>query len=123
MRKKEACFQEAVVRALRMAGFYVFAVPNGGSRNALEAVNLKRQGVLAGVADLVILLPDGKAVFAELKAPDGTGRQSPAQREFEENVRGLGFEYLLWKGWPQVEDFINGLKKEVDDYFKTGGTD
>lgn len=30
----------------------IYHVPNGGSRNQLEAANLKRQGVKAGVPDL-----------------------------------------------------------------------
>ena len=32
----------------------IFAIPNGGSRNKIEAANLKRDGVLAGVPDLFI---------------------------------------------------------------------
>lgn len=123
MRKQESNFQKAVVCMLRMSGFYCFAVPNGGMRNLKVAAQLKAEGALAGVADLVILLPGGKTVFAELKSPDGKGRQSPAQREFEENVRGLGFEYLLWQSWPEVTAFINGHTQEVQDYFKTGGKD
>lgn len=32
----------------------LFHIPNGGSRNRLEAINLKRQGVKAGVPDLFL---------------------------------------------------------------------
>ena len=32
----------------------IFHIPNGGSRNTLEAANLKRQGVKAGVPDLCL---------------------------------------------------------------------
>ena len=123
MRKQEAHFQIGVVRILRMAGFYVFAVPNGGSRHFLEAFNLKLQGVTAGVSDLIILLPKGRAVFAELKSPDGTSRQSPAQRDFEDTVKALGFEYLLWQDWADVEGFINKNRPLVADSIKVGGTD
>ena len=107
MKKQEAHFQTAVVRLLRLNGFFVFAVPNGGSRHAREAHNLKLQGVMAGVADLVILLPGGQAVFAELKSPDGSGRQSPAQRAFAASVRCLGFDYQLWDSWPAIEKFLH----------------
>ena len=62
MRHAEADFQVGVVRFLRMAGHFVFAVPNGGSRNLREAVNLKAQGVMAGVSDLMnSKTPMGKA--------------------------------------------------------------
>lgn len=43
-----------------------FSVPNGGSRNALEAKNLKLEGVRAGVSDLVIVFK-GKVLFLEMK--------------------------------------------------------
>lgn len=32
----------------------IYHIPNGGSRNQLEAANLKRQGVKAGVPDLTL---------------------------------------------------------------------
>lgn len=121
MRHDEANFQVGVVHFLRRAGHYVFAVPNGGSRNVIEAANLKAQGVMAGVSDLILLLPH-KVYFIELKNPNGKGRQSPAQREFEDNVRAYGNEYLLWDNWAQVEQFVNAHRQEVGNYIKIGGT-
>lgn len=121
MRRDEANFQVGVVRFLRMAGHYVFAVPNGGSRNVIEAANLKAQGVMAGVSDLILLLPH-KVYFIELKNPNGKGRQSPAQREFEDNVRAYGNEYLLWDNWAQVEQFVNAHRQEVGNFIEVGGT-
>ena len=35
----------------------IFAVPNGGARNAITGARLKDEGVTAGVADLILLLP------------------------------------------------------------------
>lgn len=121
MKHAEADFQIGVVRFLRMAGHFVFAVPNGGSRNIIEAANLKAQGVMAGVSDLILLLPK-KVYFIELKNPNGKGRQSPAQREFEDNVRAYGNEYLLWDNWAQVEQFVNAHRKEVGNYLGVGGS-
>lgn len=121
MRHDEANFQTGVVRFLRMAGHFVFAVPNGGSRNLREAVNLKAQGVMAGVSDLILLI-HGKVYFIEIKNPNGKGRQSPAQREFEDNVRAHGQEYLIWDSWAQVEQFVNAHRKEVGNYLQIGGT-
>ena len=36
--------------------YIVFSIPNGGSRNAKEAANMKRAGVLAGVSDLIVVI-------------------------------------------------------------------
>jgi hypothetical protein len=49
----------------------IFAVPNGGLRSKAEAARLKWTGVLAGVLDLVLVLPDGRCAFWETKTPRG----------------------------------------------------
>ena len=43
-----------------------FAIPNGGSRNMLEAKKMKREGVLKGVSDLCIILKE-RVLFVEMK--------------------------------------------------------
>jgi hypothetical protein len=47
----------------------LFHVPNGGSRNRIEAQNLKAQGVKAGVPDLCLPVPHGSyhGLYIELK--------------------------------------------------------
>ena len=94
MRHIEDNLQRAIVKYLRFKNILVFAVPNGGSRKAREGHNLKLSGVLAGVSDLIMLLPN-RAVFIELKTDKG--RQSEYQKKFQEDVQKLGFEYLIWR--------------------------
>lgn len=53
-----------------------FHVPNGGQRNAIEGMQLKASGVVAGIPDM-ILIHSGKAYGFELKTP--TGKVSPVQ--------------------------------------------
>ena len=86
----EASFQSNVVRFLRRQGFYVFAVPNGGNikLNLMQGAALKREGLLAGVSDLIIVLQN-RMVFAELKNPNGKGRQSDSQKQFEKEIEKL----------------------------------
>ena len=118
MRKPEYHLQVNIVQCLRYSGLFCFSVPNGGSRNKLEAINLKRSGVMAGVADIVILLPMGRCVFVELKSDKG--RQSESQKIFQAKAEELGFEYLLWKSLRDAEEFVKNYKK---DYLKVGGTE
>ena len=106
MKKEEHNLQVSIVKYLRLCGIMCFAVGNGGSRNLLEGANLKREGVLAGVSDLIVLLPN-KAVFVEIKTK--IGRQSESQKIFEEKVKSLGFEYLLWRS---IDDCLDFVKKE-----------
>jgi hypothetical protein len=84
----------------------IFSVPNGGTRNKLEAMTLKSTGLRSGVSDLIALFPNGKCVFFELKF--GKGFQSDEQIDFEKIVKDLGFEYYLIYTF---EDFKNIFKK------------
>lgn len=48
----------------------LFAVPNGGSRNKIEAYNMKKEGVTAGVPDLLFLY-NSNLYAIEMKAVKG----------------------------------------------------
>jgi len=70
----------------------LFAVPNGGTRNKIEASQLKATGVVSGVADMLFIW--SRKVYAfEFKF--GAGKQSPAQKEWELKVTSHGFPYFL----------------------------
>jgi len=112
MQHTESNFQIGVVRFLRNQGFYVFAVANGGNIKLTlrQGALLKQEGLLAGVSDLIIVLQN-RVVFVELKNPNGTGRQSETQKEFERQITGRGHEYLLWHTWAEVEAFVNAERE------------
>ncbi len=113
----------SVVNALKAAGHFVFAVSNGwGKMTAMQAKRAKLEGILPGVSDLILLLPNKRVYFIEIKNPNGKGRQSPYQRQFEENVRALGHDYLVWDNFKQVEQFINAHRADVGNFLAVGGT-
>jgi hypothetical protein len=62
---KWAKFKESAIPGLQL----MFAVPNGGLRNKKVAANLKKEGVKAGVPDIMLPVPRGKfhGLFIELK--------------------------------------------------------
>jgi hypothetical protein len=97
---------------LNRKGIFYFAVPNGGQRNKIEAIRLNSEGVRSGVADLVLMLENGKALFVELKILKGV--QSPNQKEFERNCIMRGFDYLLLKGRASCELFLNNFENKFD---------
>ena len=68
----------------------------------------KNTGFLAGVSDLIVLLPN-KAMFFEVKTSIGT--QSPKQKDFQQTVELLGFEYHLVRS---LDDF----KNQITPYLK-----
>ena len=66
---------------------FVFHPANGGSRHRLEAIKLKSLGVVAGVPDLIIFGPGGRAYCLEVKAPGGT--LQPTQKAFQLKMMDL----------------------------------
>lgn len=72
-----------------------FSVPNGGIRNTWTAKNLKDEGALSGVADLILLVPrHGYACLCiEMKKPGG--KQSASQKAFQEAVRAFKGKYVI----------------------------
>lgn len=60
-----------------------------------------------GVPDRMILLPGGKIIFAELKAPGK--KPSPVQKLQHEKIRKLGFEVLIIDNKTAVDDMISRI--------------
>lgn len=92
--------------------YLCFAVPNGGSRNKIEAVNLRNQGVTSGVSDLIIPIPNANyhGAFCELKVKPNV--QEDNQKEFQAVIEKQGYAYfLIWT----TDEFI----KTVTEYMKT----
>ena len=71
----------------------LFAIPNGGIRNIVTAKKLRAEGVLAGVPDMCVTLPEGRAGWLEVKAPKG--RLSDEQRELAQRWQALGHRYAI----------------------------
>ena len=85
----------------------LFAVPNGGSRNKLEAINLKRQGVKPGVSDVILLIPKGGFASLCLEFKTKTGEQSPDQKEFQKQAENCGSKYVIVRS---VKEAIEEMK-------------
>lgn len=79
LKRSEAKEQIAVVQYCDMKRIPIFAIPNGGSRNAIEAANLKRQGVKAGVPDLMI--PVAKQGYHGLFIEMKVGYNKPTDKQ------------------------------------------
>ena len=113
----EASEQETIFRWAELnKGKYpelelMFHIPNGGSRNKLEAANLKRQGVKAGVPDICLPVPKGKyhGLYIELK--HGKNKLSVIQAEWLRWLNDEGYLALCIQGW---QDAV----KAIEDYLK-----
>lgn len=84
----------------------MFHVPNGGSRNRVEAANLKRQGVKAGVPDIFLPVARGgfHGLFVEMKAEGG--RLSEKQEEWLADLHAQGYAVKVAYGWEEARKAI-----------------
>ena len=88
----------------------IFSIPNGGKRGIKTAIKLKKEGSKSGIADLQILLPNGKTVFVEMKKEKG-GKLSNSQLEFIDKAQSLGHTVLIGNGCNEAsKKFIEFLK-------------
>ena len=84
----------------------LFHIPNGGSRNKIEAANLKRQGVKSGVPDLFLPAPKGiyAGLFIEMKY--GKNKPSEKQKEWLEDLEQQGYAVTVCYSWERAAAVI-----------------
>ena len=83
-----------------------FAVPNGGIRNAWTAKNLKDEGVLSGVADLILLLPRHGYAALCIEMKKIGGRQSDSQKVFETACKEYKVKYVVCYSLEEFQEVI-----------------
>ena len=108
-RVQQACVRWFNLRYPRLRG-RLFAVPNGGRRDAVTGARLKAEGVTPGVADLILLRSNRRygALLVEMKT--ARGRQSPSQRRWQQLVsENEEYRYVVCRS---VDDF----RREVEAY-------
>lgn len=116
----EANEQEALFDwAAFMSGRYpelelLYHIPNGGSRNTIEAANLKRQGVKAGVPDLCLPVARGHfhGLYIELK--HGSNKPSENQTRWIAALRIQGYVAEVCYGWQQAVEVITEYLNSED---------
>lgn len=113
-----ACVKWFAYQHPELAGL-LFAVPNGGARSKATAGKLKAEGVTAGVADLILMVPcivpckhdkgwvnETHALCIEMKTQKG--HQSPEQKEWQAKVEQYGYKYAVCHS---LDEFIETVEK------------
>lgn len=88
-----------------------FAVPNGSFRNPWTAKNLRDEGALSGVADLILLVPKKgyASLCIEMKKPGG--RVSDSQKTFCEAAKAFKNKYVVCYS---VEEFKTAVREYLE---------
>lgn len=94
----------------------MFAIPNGGLRDKITAANLKREGVKAGVPDVLLPVPRGvwHGLFIEMKrrttgkgaSRKQKGSASDEQTDWAGRLRSRGYGVLVTVGFEEAKAAI-----------------
>lgn len=63
----------------------------------------------SGVPDRIVLMPGGKAIFVELKRPEG--REEALQRYWKATLEALGFDCYTIYDYTEMQELIRKLAK------------
>ena len=117
MRHIESNMQQAFIHWFRLLypkdWRMCFAVANGGARNPKEGAMLKREGVVAGVADVMITIPRGGYGSLGLEFKTSTGRQSAAQKDWQADFERVGNKYVVVRSLDEAIEVTKNYLKET----------
>jgi hypothetical protein len=100
--------QVMVLEHLRLrarAHVMAIAIPNEGKRSARMGARLKEQGMTPGAPDLVVVLPDAKCAWLELKRGPH-GRQSAVQKGMQAMLTIAGHNYGVARTLDEAIGFL-----------------
>lgn len=89
----------------KLPPFALFAVPNGGARDAITGSLLKAEGVRPGALDLILAKPTLKyaGLFLEMKV--GSNKPSYEQEAFIAYLRGVGYRASVhWNAGTAIKE-------------------
>ncbi len=103
---KESEHQKAIFQWAKLHPIckdYLFAIPNGGTRNIREAVNMRSQGVRKGVSDMMLAYPTPTAagLWIELKR-NRKSLVTTEQKSWLQRMKGVGYEAHLAYGYEEA---------------------
>jgi hypothetical protein len=90
----------------------LFAVPNAARRSARNGAYMKDEGMLPGVADLILLKSNRfyGALCVEMKKPGEY--QRPAQKEWQKECEAAGNKYVVCRSF---DEFMKVVTDYLDD--------
>lgn len=84
----------------------LIAVPNGVATSESQGAILKAEGMLAGVADLLLLLPSDTHTLLAVEMKTDTGRQSPRQKEWQQQAEAHGIQYEVVRSFDEFNNLL-----------------
>lgn len=100
------CWAGAMARTKWPELKWMYAIPNGGERNAATAARLKAEGVKSGVSDVCLPFSrrDFHGLYIEMKKPGG--KESDKQIEFGAFLVENNYDYACFETWDSAAMYI-----------------
>lgn len=115
MKHEESHIQRNCVKWFRLAypklSRLLFAVPNGGKRGIVEASIMKAEGVVSGVADLLLLVPKGNHNALAIEMKTSKGKQNENQKLWQNDFEQMGGKYVICRCF---DEFRNEIERYLE---------
>lgn len=84
----------------------VFAIPNGGNRDKITGAMLKREGVKAGIPDIMVASANGEyhGLFVEMKSKNG--KMSESQKTIKAQLEYEGYKVDVCHSWEEAKEIV-----------------
>ncbi|RPH39884.1 MAG: VRR-NUC domain-containing protein, partial [Burkholderiales bacterium] len=82
-----------------------------GYRNKFTAITMKKEGVVSGVADLILLKSNSQHSALCIEMKYGKNTQSDKQKEFQQVAEANGNKYVICRSFDEfrieIESYLN----------------
>lgn len=118
MRHNESEMQRACVRWFRYQypqhASMLIGIPNGVATTERQGAILKAEGMLAGVADLLLLLPAQGYTLLAIEMKTDKGRQSPRQQAWQQEAERHGIRYEVVRSFDEFNYLIEPYMRDYE---------
>lgn len=118
MRHNESEMQRACVRWFRYIypqhALMLIGIPNGVRTTERQVAILKAEGMLAGVADLLLLLPAMGYTMLAIEMKTDKGRQSPRQQAWQQEAERHGIRYEVVRSFDEFNYLIEPYMRDYE---------
>ncbi len=117
MKHRESTIQQGCVRWFRYryprhSGMLI-SVPNGVANSPTQGAIRKAEGMTAGVADLLLLLPAQGYSMLAIEMKSETGVQSQRQKDWQHEAEKHGIRYEVVRS---LDEFMYLVEPYIRDY-------
>lgn len=89
-----------------------FAIPNGSRRDKITGAILKKEGVVSGCPDMILLKQSNGFGSLCIEFKTQIGRQSENQKLWQQSAETAGNKYVICRSFDQfrteIENYMNG---------------